>query len=108
MWGFKFRWGSKLVCQDRLETGSKQDGYVVVSNALVSFWNRCNKNVILLKKTLHRKYPRRHYITERSNESCQIDLAYVKLPNMEKPEGFILMIGTIQILRNHYNVFFKK
>ena len=66
-----------------------------------------NKNVILLKKTLHRKYPRRHYITERSNESCQIDLAYVKLPNMEK-QGFILMIGTIQILRNHYNDFFKK
>ena len=47
-------------------------------------------------------------ITERSNESCQIDLAYVKLPNMKKAEGFILMIGTIQILRNHYNVFFKK
>ena len=46
-------------------------------------------------------------ITERSNESCQIDLAYMKLPNMEK-EGFILMIGTIQILRNHYNVFFNK
>ena len=56
MWGFKFRWGSKLVCQDRLqtrrlcggsnsdgvanlrvETGSKREGYVVVSNALVSF-----------------------------------------------------------------------
>ena len=49
-----------------------------------------------------RTWKRREYKTERSNESCQMDFAYIHTHNTpedkKNQEGFIL--GTIHILRN--------